>query len=74
MIFTSTAAYPYADRDRGHPRLRGQLREIVAGAGAKRPDWSTLVVEGLTEVQGLHRRAWFVWTATVRFALSRHGP
>src|SRR4051812_2972285 len=66
---TATAAYPYVDRDRATAGLRGQLREILAGAGAGVPDWTTLVVEGPTEVEGLHRRVWIVWTATVLPAL-----
>jgi hypothetical protein len=64
VILTATAVYPYVDRDRATAALRGQLRETVAGAGAGVPDWTTLVVEGPTEVEGHHRRVWFVWTAT----------
>jgi hypothetical protein len=61
-------------RDRATAGLRGQLRETVAGAGAGVPDWTTLVVEGPTEVEGHHRRVWFVWTAKVEPDLSRHEP
>src|SRR5215218_8820089 len=60
VSFTATAAYPYVDRDRATAGLRGQLRGIVAGAGAGVPDWTTLVVEGPTAIKGLHRRVWFV--------------
>ncbi len=74
MIFTATAAYPYVDRDRATAGLRGQLRETVAGAGAGVPDWTTLVVEGPTEVEGLHRRVWFVWTAKVEPESSDTSP
>jgi hypothetical protein len=53
VSFTATAAYPYVDRDRATAGLRGQLRGIVAGAGAGVPDWTTLVVEGPTAIKGL---------------------
>jgi hypothetical protein len=65
VTFTATAAYPYVDCDRATAGLRGQLREIVAKAGAGEPDWSTLAVDGPTETEGLHGRVWFVWTAGV---------
>lgn len=70
VIFTATAAYPYVDRDRATAGLRGQLREIAAAAEAGVPDWSTLVVDGPAEVEGLHGRVWFIWTATVEPSLS----
>ena len=65
VLFTATAAYPYVNRDRATAAIRGQLRETVARAGAGVPDCTTLIIEGPTEVEGLHRRVWFVWTATV---------
>jgi hypothetical protein len=65
VSFTATATYPYVDRDRATAGLRGQLREIVAQAVAGVPDWATFVIDEPTEVEGLHGRARFVWTATV---------
>ena len=37
----------------------------MALAGGGTPDWTTMVVQGPTEVVGLHGRTWFQWTATV---------
>ena len=74
MIFRATAAYPYVIRDRATAGLRGQLRETVAEAGAGMPGWTTLIIEGPTEVEGLHRRVWFIWTATVEPGQSRPKP
>jgi hypothetical protein len=66
VSFTATATYPYVRRDRATAGLLGQPREIIAGAGARVPDWSTRVIAGPTEVEGLHGRIWLVWTATVQ--------
>jgi hypothetical protein len=41
---------------------------VDAAAGAGAPDWSTLVVEGPTEIAGRHGRVWFTWTARVAAA------
>ena len=64
VIFTVTRALPYDDRQRATVGLRRLLGEEVAAAG-KFPNWATLVLEGPTEVTGLHGRTWFEWTATV---------
>ena len=54
------------------PGLRGALLAARAAGhahvtvdGTRAPDWSTRVIDGPTEVEGLHGRVWFVWTATV---------
>ena len=65
-VLHATATYPYVHRDRATAGLPGQLRETIAGAGARVPDWSTWVIDGPTEVEGLHGRVCFVWTATVQ--------
>jgi len=68
--FLATAAYAYVNRDRATAGLRGQLREIVASAGAGVPDWSPLTVAGPVEVPGRHDRSWFVWTGRVDARIS----
>jgi hypothetical protein len=65
VTFTATAAYPYVERDRATMGLRAALRHQPAIAGAE-PDWSTLTVDGPTEVRGAHGRSWFQWQASVR--------
>ncbi len=64
VIYRAAAELPYNNRDQATAGLRGQLRVmIVAGGGT--PDWSTLTVEGPTEVVGAHGRTWYEWRATV---------
>jgi hypothetical protein len=65
VLVTATAAYPYGNRDRATAAIRGRPRENVARAGAEVSDWTTLIIEGPTEVEGLHRRVRFDWTAAV---------
>jgi len=65
MEYRAAAAYPYVNRERATAGLRGQLR-LLAGDDGAACDWSTLLVEGPTEATGMHGRAWFEWTATVR--------
>ncbi len=64
MKFTATVALPYDDPERATTRLRGELRHALATVGEV-PDWTTLTVDGPTEVKGASGRTWYRWTATV---------
>jgi hypothetical protein len=64
MLYRAAAALPNANREQATAALRDQLRVIAAAVG-RVPDWTTLLVDGPTEVPGWHGRSWFEWTATV---------
>ena len=62
--FSASAALPYEDLDRATRSLQDELRHALASVD-EAPDWSTLEVEGPTEVKGASGRTWYRWTATV---------
>ena len=62
--FSARAALPYDDPARATRSLRDELRHALASVD-EAPDWSTLEVEGPTEVKGASGRIWYRWTATV---------
>ena len=62
--FSASAALPYDDLDRATRSLQDELRHALASVD-EAPDWSTLEVEGPTEVKGASGRTWYRWTATV---------
>ncbi len=64
MLYRAAAALPSDDRERATAELRGQLRVIAAAVGSI-VDWTTLLVDGPTEVPGWCGRSWFEWSATV---------
>jgi hypothetical protein len=64
VIYRAAAALPYDDRERATAGLRGQLR-LTAFADGVTADWSTMVVEGPTEVVGRHDVLWFEWSGAV---------
>jgi hypothetical protein len=58
---------PWDDREQATVGLRGQLR-VMATAGRATPDWSTLVIDGPTEICEPQGQTWFEWTGRVRVA------
>ena len=64
MLYRAAAALPSDDRERATAELRGQLRVIAAAVGSV-PDWTTLVVDGPTELAEWSGQSWFEWSATV---------
>jgi hypothetical protein len=64
MLYRAAAALPNANRKQATAALRGQLRVIAAAVG-RTPDWTTLLVDGPTEVPGWQGQSLFEWTATV---------
>ena len=64
VTYKATASYPYRDSERAVAALRGELRMVAARDGAA-PDWSTLRVNGPTEVIGARGVVWYEWTPTV---------
>jgi hypothetical protein len=72
VTFHATVAHRVADRARAEVALRERLREMTAGACAGTPDWSSLVIQGPSEVTVAEGRALYVWMATVDTTLA--GP
>ena len=72
MTFHATVAHRVADRAHAEAALREQLREMTASASAGTPDWSSLVIQGPSEVTVPEGRALYVWMATVDTTLA--GP
>jgi hypothetical protein len=64
MRYKATAALPYDNLERATSGLQGELRHALALV-QKAPDWSTLEVDGPTEVKGASGRTWYRWTASV---------
>jgi hypothetical protein len=66
-MYRAAAALPWDDREQATVGLRGQLR-VMATAGRATPDWSTLVIDGPTEVCEPQGQTWFEWTGRVSVA------
>jgi len=64
MRYRAAAALPDDDTERATRQLREQLT-VIAAAGSRCPDWSTLAVEGPVPGPEWRGRAWFEFTATV---------
>lgn len=64
MEYRATVALPYDDLERATSGLRTELHYALALVD-RMADWSTLHVQGPTEVQGASGRTWYRWTASV---------
>jgi hypothetical protein len=67
VMYRAAAALLWDDREQATAGLQGQLR-VMATAGRAIPDWSTLVIDGPTEVCEPQGRTWFEWTGRVSVA------
>jgi hypothetical protein len=67
VMYRAAAALLWDDREQATAGLQGQLR-VMATAGRAIPDWSTLVIDGPTEVCEPQGRTWVEWTGRVRVA------
>jgi hypothetical protein len=65
LKFKATTALPYDHLEQATGSPRAELREKVAAAQAREPDWATLAVDGPWETTGAHRRKWCERRATV---------
>jgi hypothetical protein len=64
MRYRAAAALPCDDAAEATLQLQRQL-EVIAAAGGRLPDWSTLAVDGPSPGEVWRGQAWFEFTATV---------
>jgi hypothetical protein len=64
MMYRAAAALPSDDTAQATLQLQERL-ELIAAAGGRVPDWSTLAVDGPTAGPEWRGQAWYEFTATV---------
>jgi hypothetical protein len=64
MMYRAAAALPHDDPARATLQLQEQL-VVIAAAGGRLPDWTTLAVDGPLPGAVWRGQDWFEFTATV---------